>query len=124
MAASAKQETVGILICTSAFGRLCEFDVVPVSRRWKISLDGTAAFGRLSPKAVPGQLRTLKEVVVDVRRYYLSFHRSGFVRAEENMELGPILRLKENLNVWLAIFAVSKSSFESLAKMGAHGWCI
>lgn len=26
--------------------RLCEFDVVPVSRQWKISLDGsTAAFG-------------------------------------------------------------------------------
>lgn len=71
-----------------------------------------------------GQLRTLKEVVVDVRRYYLSFHRSGFVRVDENMELGPISPLNRKFERMAAIFAVSKSSFESLAKVGAHGWCI
>lgn len=37
-------------------GQLCEFDVVPVSRRWKISLDGsTTAFEHPSPNAAPAR---------------------------------------------------------------------
>jgi hypothetical protein len=42
-------------------GRLCEFDGVPASRRWKIWLDGsTAALGRLSPKAAHGHKRKFR----------------------------------------------------------------
>jgi len=34
----------------AAHGRLCEFDVMPISRRWKILLDGSGCFRAPSPK--------------------------------------------------------------------------
>lgn len=48
----------------TAPGRLCEFDVVPVSRRKANSLDGSAAaFGGLLPKVAPGQKLTVIEAL-------------------------------------------------------------